>query len=250
MNRTVARTFEILKLVANSEHGISLQQIAQAMDMPKSSAFVIVHSLLELGYIKTVENNNKLYCLGIEIFTLGMKYSDKRDIVQLCGEHLPAIAEKYNKTAFLGMLNGTDIVYLYKYVAKNARLATCSIGSSKPAHATALGKCMLAYLPQEKLMAKLDQITFHTYTKNTISSKEQLLDEITRIRLQGYASEQAELSSLTSCYSVPVLDRSGTAIAAISLSDIVDSGTPYEQMVQDLKAVALEISHAISYLPR
>ena len=59
MNRTVERTLAILELIANSENGITLQEIAQAMDMAKSSAFVVVHSLLELQYIKTVENNDE-----------------------------------------------------------------------------------------------------------------------------------------------------------------------------------------------
>ena len=69
-----------------------------------------------------------------------MKYANNQSLVQQCVIHLPALAEKYNKTAFLGILNGSNVVYLYKYVAENARLATCSIGSSKPAHATALAK--------------------------------------------------------------------------------------------------------------
>ena len=64
MNRTVERTLAILKIIANSEHGITLQEIANQMDMAKSSAFAIVHTLLELNYISTVENNDKKYCLA------------------------------------------------------------------------------------------------------------------------------------------------------------------------------------------
>ena len=64
MNRTVERTLAILKIIANSEHGITLQEIANQMDMAKSSAFAIVHTLLELNYISTVENNDKKILLG------------------------------------------------------------------------------------------------------------------------------------------------------------------------------------------
>lgn len=131
MNRTVERTLAILELIANSENGITLQEIAQAMDMAKSSAFVVVHSLLELQYIKTVENNDKKYCLDIRTFSLGMKYVSDLTLIKQCGSYLPALAEKYNKTAFVGVLNGTQVVYLYKYVGRNARLATCAIGSSQ-----------------------------------------------------------------------------------------------------------------------
>ena len=79
MNRTVERTLAILELIANSENGITLQEIAQAMDMAKSSAFVVVHSLLELQYIKTVENNDKKYCLDIRTFSLWHEVCQRSD---------------------------------------------------------------------------------------------------------------------------------------------------------------------------
>ena len=59
MNRTVERAFSILQLIGDSKQGITLQEIANEMDMAKSSAFVIVQTLLELGYLSTVQNNNK-----------------------------------------------------------------------------------------------------------------------------------------------------------------------------------------------
>lgn len=247
MNRTVERTLAILKLIANSEHGITLQEIANQMDMAKSSAFVIVHTLLELNYISTVENNDKKYCLGIETFALGMKYANNQNLVQQCVIHLPALAEKYNKTAFLGMLNGSNVVYLYKYVAENARLATCSIGSSKPAHATALGKALIAFLPPQQQRALLDSMEFTSYTDHTISSKEEFMAQLEQIRAQGYATEFAELGHLTACCSVPILDSRGNAVAAISLADMAESNENYVQMADDLKAVAAEISKIIDY---
>ena len=88
MNRTVERTLAILELIANSENGITLQEIAQAMDMAKSSAFVVVHSLLELQYIKTVENNDKKYCLDIRTFSLGMKYVSDLTLIKQSGSYL------------------------------------------------------------------------------------------------------------------------------------------------------------------
>ena len=94
MNRTVERTLAILKIIANSEHGITLQEIANQMDMAKSSAFAIVHTLLELNYISTVENNDKKYCLGVETFALGMKYANNQSLVQQCVIHLTGLAEQ------------------------------------------------------------------------------------------------------------------------------------------------------------
>ena len=197
MNRTVERTLAILKIIANSEHGITLQEIANQMDMAKSSAFAIVHTLLELNYISTVENNDKKYCLGVETFALGMKYANNQSLVQQCVIHLPrGWLKKYNKTAFLGILNGSNVVYLYKYVAENARLATCSIGSSKPAHATALGKALIAFLPPKAQRTLIDNIELTSYTDQTISSKEEFIAQLEQIKKQGYATEFAEIGPL------------------------------------------------------
>lgn len=250
MNRTVERTLAILELIANSENGITLQEIAQAMDMAKSSAFVVVHSLLELQYIKTVENNDKKYCLDIRTFSLGMKYVSDLTLIKQCGSYLPALAEKYNKTAFVGVLNGTQVVYLYKYVGRNARLATCAIGSSKPVYATSLGKVILAYLPREEQLSIIDKIKFVPFTPYTIVSKDDLLKELDSIRQKGYATENRELGEFTFCYGVPVFDHKGNVIASISLSDIALSDQDASEIVADLKAAASDISKTADYTLR
>lgn len=248
MNRTVERTFSILNLIANSENGITLQEIADELHMAKSSAFVIVHSLLELNYIKSAENNDKKYCLAIETFKLGAKYLNDVSLVKQCGEYLPALADRYAKTSFVAVLNGCDVVYLYKYAAPGAQLATCAIGSTKPAYATALGKVILAFLPKGKLLSVLNQTQFHAYTPNTITSKEALLRELETVRQRGYATESGELSNLTFCYSAPIFDYTGNVVAAISLADIASENESKAEIAADLLGVAGEISKTLGYI--
>lgn len=248
MNRTVERTFSILNLIADSENGITLQEIADKMDMAKSSAFVIVHSLLELNYIKSAENNDKKYCLGIEAFKLGSKYLSDVGLVKQCAQRLPALADRYAKTTFVAVLNGCDVVYLYKYAAPNAQLATCAIGSTKPAHATALGKAILAFLPKGKLLSVINEIHFHAYTPHTITTKDALLGELDEIKQRGYATEHGEFTDLTFCYSAPIFDYTGNVIAAISLADIAKANENEANIVADLLSVAGEISKTLGYI--
>ena len=139
---------------------------AWATEQAKSSTYVIVQTLLELNYITTVQNNNKKYCLGIEAFSLGMKYVDDMSLVKQCSIYLPPIAEKYSKTAFVAVLQGTKVVYIYKYVAQKARLASCALGSRKDAYATSLGKAIIAFLPEEEQKELLDKIQFKALTEN------------------------------------------------------------------------------------
>lgn len=250
MNRTVERAFAILQLIADNQQGITLQEIANEMGMAKSSAFVIVQTLLELNYITTVQNNNKKYCLGIETFSLGMKYVNDMSLVKQCSILLPPIAEKYNKTAFVAVLNGSKIVYVYKYVARNAMLASCALGARKDAYATSLGKAIMAFLPKEEQLALVDQIEFKALTEYTITSKERFLEELEKTRQRGYSLDVRELEDITSCCGAPIFDYSGNVVAAVSLSDIHNENLDDEQVARELKDVAVQISRNMGYIPR
>lgn len=250
MNRTVERAFSILQIIADSKDGITLQEIANEMGMAKSSAYVIVQTLLELNYITTVQNNDKKYCLGIELFSLGMKYVNDMSLVTQCSLYLPAIAEKYNKTAFVAVLNGTRVVYVYKYVAQNAKLATCAIGSGKDAYATSLGKAIIAFLPKEEQSALVDKIQFKALTEYTITSKKLFLEELERTKERGYSLDTRELEDITSCCGAPVFDYTGKVVAAVSLSDIYVESMDDKKIAEDLKDVALQISKSLGYMPK
>lgn len=250
MNRTVERTFAILQLIADCKDGITLQEIANEMEMAKSSAFVIVQTLLELNYISTVKNNNKKYCLGIETYSLGMKYVNDMSLIEQCAIYIPPIAERYNKTAFVAVLNGTKVVYVYKYVAQDAKLASCALGTRKDAYATSLGKAIIAFLPEEERNALVDKIEFKPLTNFTITSKERFLEEIERTKERGYSLDVRELENITSCCGAPIFNYSGEVIAAVSLSDIYNEDLDDEKVAEDLKEVALQISKCLGYFPK
>ncbi|PNV60515.1 hypothetical protein C0033_18535 [Clostridium sp. chh4-2] len=250
MNRTVERTFAILQLIADCKDGITLQEIANEMGMAKSSAFVIVQTLLELNYISTVTNNNKKYCLGIETYSLGMKYVNDMSLIEQCAIYIPPIAERYNKTAFVAVLNGTKVVYVYKYVAHDAKLASCALGTRKDAYATSLGKAIIAFLPEEERNALVDKIEFKALTNFTITSKERFIEEIERTKERGYSLDARELENITSCCGAPIFNYSGEVIAAVSLSDIYNEDLDDEKVAEDLKEVALQISKCLGYFPK
>ncbi len=250
MNRTVERTFAILQLVADCKNGITLQEIADKMEMAKSSAFVIVQSLLSLNYIARVQNNDKKYCLGLEAFSLGMKYTNDMSLVKQCSLFLPAIAEKYDKTAFVAVLSGTQIVYLYKHVAHNARLTSCALGTRKDAFATALGKAIIAFLPEEEQLKLIEQIKFKAFTEKTITSKEEFFKEIKRTKERGYSLDIRELENITSCCGAPIFDYDGKVVASVSLSDLYREDQDDVKTAEELKEVAMQISKSMGYMPK
>jgi len=245
MNRTVERSMQILHIVSKNNGGTTLQEIAEELQLPKSSAFVIVKSLLELGYLSTMRYNDKKYRLGLKLFTLGMRYVDDLNLVDQCALYLNPLADKYNKTAFVSVLEGNSVVYVHKYVSRNALLASCALGSRKPVHATALGKAILAYTEPDMLNKILDSIELNSMTENTITDRSKFMEELALTRQRGYSLDIKEHLNNTVCCGAAVFDYSGKVIASISLSD-VHTGD-YESMGRDLKAVADKISSSLGY---
>jgi DNA-binding IclR family transcriptional regulator len=249
MNRTVERAMQILQIVSERSEGITLQELADEMNIPKSSAFVIVQTLLAGKYLEPMKHNAKRYCLGIEVFTLGMRYVNDLNWVGQCARYLDPLAEKFNKTAFVGVLDEDSVVYVHKYVGKKAMLASCALGSRHEVHATALGKALLAFSDEETRETILSRITLESLTEHTITDRARLVAELEETRKRGYSLDIKEQDLLMACCGAPIMDYSGKVIAAVSLSDIYDSRTNEDAIGEELKEVAGTISESLGYNP-
>lgn len=250
MNNTIYRTVQILKYIAERKTGTTLQDISNHFDIPKSSAFVIIQSLLELNFIATSPFNDKSYCLGVEAFTLGIKYLNDLDVVNHCIEFVKPLADKYGKTAFVSTLNDTKIVFVGKYIAPNAVLATCALGSRKDVYSTASGKVFLAFISKEERDKIIDKIKFENLTEYTINTRDKLEEELQITRNRGYSLERQEDRNISACCGVPIYDYTGKVILSISLSDVYNPNIDNLQMSLDLKEVASEISKSLGYFEK
>lgn len=245
MNRTAQRTMEILKYIGENPQGVFLHNIAADMDIPKSSAYVILQTLLQMKYVTPHPENENRYLIGIECFTLGMKYISEMDLVREVTLQLAPLAEKYGKTGFLGTLDGKDVVYLQKYKSNAAMMASCEIGSRKGAHSTALGKAMVAFLPPKQLETFLQDIQYEKVTAYTIDNEETLLKQLAEIRRAGIAVDVKENNSLLMCCAAPIFDSSNQVVAAISLSDIFDENEDMLAMGDEIRRIAQDISYKL-----
>lgn len=247
MNNTIFRSMQILEFIANRKEGTTLQDIVNHFEIPKSSAFVIVQSLHELNYISTMPFNDKSYCLGIEAFTLGIKYFNNLDVVEQCLNFIKPLADKYDKTAFISVLDGSKIVFIGKYVAPKAVLATCALGSRKDIYATAGGKAILAFLSDHEQERIINEIEFTTLTENTINSVEELLKELELTKIRGYAMEMQEDRSISTCCGAPVFDYTGKVAVAVSLSDVYNPELDNVKIAEELCETTKIISKSLGY---
>lgn len=247
MNRTVRRAFQVLKYVAKEDDGLTLTEITELLDCPKSSAFNIIQTLLNLDLLSESKANNKKYQLGPENYVLGMNYYKRLDLVDLFKEFLPGIGDKLHRNCFGGILESDKVLYIYKYAGEGAKLATCDKGTKAELYCTGLGKVLLAYSSSDYQKKVIDNMTFIKKTERTISTKEQLYKELEEVRKKGYACDNREIEDHMICFAAPVFNFSGECVAAVSISDMYTESTDCEFLGQQIRNVALEISKRIGY---
>jgi len=247
MNRTLVRSYNILQMISESSEGISLKNIAESMNIPKSSAFDIVQTLVSLHLLEPSRHNEKKYVLGSKMYSLGVKYITNSNLVEVCQTFLDSLADKYHRNAFVGVLEDDKVVYIYKYVGSGAKLATCNVGSNAELYYTALGKSLLAFSEPSKREKIINMIHFEKRTERTIVSKEMLAKECEIVQRRGYSMDDREYEAHMLCFGCPIFDYTNQVVAAISLSDLYSPDVERDAIGHDLMEVAAKISRRLGY---
>jgi DNA-binding IclR family transcriptional regulator len=212
--KSAGRALDILEDLA--AHGpSSLHTMAKRLDLPKSSLHALLRTMEGRGWVETDVTGN-LYHLGIHTLLVGSAYLDGEMIVGRINPILDELAGATGEAVHLARLEGDQVIYMAKRESTHPLRMFSAVGRRLPAHTTALGRAMLAELPDERvramLPAKIEQVTPHTTT-----DPEQLLSILADARLHGYAVESQESCLGVGCFAV-ALPLSEPAKDAISIA--------------------------------
>jgi DNA-binding IclR family transcriptional regulator len=222
---------------------LSLGELSSKLELHKST----VHRLIMvLERHKLVERNsaNGRYRLGLKLFEFGTKAVAKLDLRGRARPVLERLVLETSETVHLCILDDTEVVYLDKVEpARSVRMAS-SVGRRNPAYCTAVGKAILAWLPEEQVESIVRKHGLKAVTSNTITSFLELKTELAAIRDRGYAIDDEEIEEGVRCVGCVVRDFSGGPVAAISVS-----GPAFRLTREKLKSVARPVvaaAHALS----
>jgi DNA-binding IclR family transcriptional regulator len=211
------RVVAILDLLGESDNSLSLAEICQQMELHKSTAHRALMALERTGLIERAPSHR--YRLGLKLYDMGCRAVEQIDLRARVHPHLRKLALRVGETVHLGVLHRTRVVYIDKIEPINRRVCISSrTGTSNPVYSTSLGKAILAFLPPEEAAKTIANIQFTSFTSKTLSSKEELLGALERVRRRGYAVDDEEMEIGTRCVGAPILDGTGRAIAALSVS--------------------------------
>jgi len=241
----VYKAFALLELL--SEGVFSLAEISRRAGMPKSSASRFLSSLIDLGVVAKRADGG--FSLTPWLFSMGGKALCALDLVRVALPHMRDLNEETNETVHLAVRSGQAAVYLYKVDSPYSLRMHSRVGYQAPLHCTALGKCLLAWLPPDRAARIIREMAFEKIMPKTIADAETLRRHLLLVRDQGYACDDEENEESVTCFGAPVFNRASEVIAAVSISMPMFRFVEYDKdgFVRALRRAALHISQNFGY---
>ena len=238
--RAVIRACAIIRLVSEGEEdGVSLIDLSRVVELPKSSTHRYVQVLESEGFIERDARTAK-YRLGIGFMSLQASHVER--LVQRTRPILAKIRDSYDETVNLGMLIGHQIVYLDILESPHAMRLAARKGDTEDIHATAIGKAIAATLLDRDVLELLRRSGMPERTSRSITSQNEYLRELERVRSAGYAIDDCENEDEGRCVAVFVPRL--TIPTAISVSGVASrfSMDLAHDVANSLRIAAIEIS--------
>ena len=237
----VRSTFKILAELSQAG-SLGLNEVTQRTGVSKSTVFRVLTTLTQLGYV--VRDPERNYYVSHALAALA---SDAGGIELLRHMAMPLmlrLRDEFGETVNLGQLQFDKVTYVEVVPSEYALRLHERPGATIAAHASALGKAILAFSPNELVDSLLRGRELPMLTRSTVTDPEELMQELRRVRERGYSLDKGETSTLATCVSAPILDAHGMALAAISISGPASRFNPRKDspVIEGLLMAASEIS--------
>jgi IclR family transcriptional regulator, pca regulon regulatory protein len=239
----LAKGLEVLRTFSRTRPHMTLSEIAARAGLPAATARRCLNTLEELGY---VARSGRQFLLRPPVLEIGAVYLESMDIPTITHTQLEGLAVAMGGSSALAVLSGTGVVFVARASVRTQALRwEAHVGTRMPAHATALGKVLLAGLSPEKLEAYFAKARLERLTENTVIDSAALTQQLEAVRRNGYASAEGEVSPGVSAIAVPVLDAAGRIVAALNITAHAHEVTVAELAAKHL-ATLRQASQAIS----
>lgn len=214
----IDRLFDIIETLSSSSHGMTLTDLSTVVGLHVSTTHRLLASLVARGYVQKDIETGK-YRLTMRFFEIGSRVVGGMNLVSVSRPFLEHLADFTGETIHLVARHGDEVVYLYKEDTSNSIVRMASfVGLRNPMYCTAVGKCILANLPEKEVAAIWSRTVVTAFTPHTLVTYEALLSELSVIRTRGWAVDNEEHELGVVCIAAPIFDYSGAPVAALSTS--------------------------------
>jgi DNA-binding IclR family transcriptional regulator len=215
--QSLDRGLTILQSVALSQKPVTLGELAELLDIDRSSAFRLAHTLRRRGFLSSPAGR-KDYILGSSMWTLSRQYNWSNMLVQVAHQELKLLANQINETAHLAIREGKNSLFIDCAPANHVIAVAGRTGELVPLHCTAHGKALLADADERELRSHFGPGPLQKFTKNTIIDIPALAKVCSTIKKQGFATDEAEHREDLRCVAAPIRVHDGLIVGSIGIS--------------------------------
>jgi DNA-binding IclR family transcriptional regulator len=239
------RGLEVLDCFAERETW-TLSDLAAHLNQNKATVFRVLHTLEGFGYLAKDAATGR-YALGLRLQALGAAAMRNEQLRWQALPPLQDLAEATGETVHVGILHDGVVVTVQIVDGTHAVRMHSAVGKRSPAHASALGKVLMAMLPDAEVDAVVARHGLPRFTASTITTPQALRERLHRIRLEGYALDEEEIEHGLRCIAAPITDRSGRPSAAVAISAPASrmEAARIAELIPRVKASAARISRML-----
>jgi DNA-binding IclR family transcriptional regulator len=248
--QSIERAAAILRLLSGRNRRLGVVQLAGELDLPKATVHGILRTLKDVGFVEQDSESGK-YQLGAALLHMGSTYLDGNELRTRALNWSDALAARSNESVRIGTLHESQVLIVHHVFRPDDSRQALEVGGLVPAHATALGKVLLAR--NQYVIEELAENGLQRYTDATVTDVERLAEELVEVRRRGWAIEMEELVSGEASLAAPIDDRRGATVGAIAISGPVEriclNGAPRSDMVSYVREAARAISRDLGAIP-
>jgi DNA-binding IclR family transcriptional regulator len=213
--QSVERAIALLNILGRAGRPLTAGELSVASSLPRPTVYRLLQTLDGHGMVTAADHR---FVIGPRVLWLAGQRLEQIELRTAGRPILLDLRDRTGETAHLGVLEQGQVVYIDKTEAPGPMRMASAIGKIMPAHSTALGKAMLAYLPAREAGAVLDLWGMPRRTPRTITDRRRFVSELAAIRARGYAVDNIENEEGVRCVASPIFDHRGRVAGAVSLS--------------------------------
>jgi IclR family pca regulon transcriptional regulator len=236
------RGFAVIKAFGPRTPALTVSEVAERTGLTRAVARRYLFTLRALGYVL---NEGSRFSLTPRILELGFAYLATLSVADIAQPFMAHVVDKLRESCSLGVLDGHDVVYVARVNANRIMTTNLTVGSRLPAHATSMGKVLLAFMPPAQLEEYLATAHLNPLTDRTIRDPQKLRAALEKVRRTGWATNDQESEIGVRTVAVPIIDRAGHAVAAMNLAGHA-SRVSMRELRNNHLPVLLEAAHQIS----
>lgn len=212
---SLARGLSVIRAFSEREPNLTIADVARITGLPRAAARRCLLTLERLGY---AGNDGRTFFLRPRILALGYSFLSSAPLATILGPVLEGISRELQESSSAAVMDDDEVLYIARSATKRIMSVGLNVGSRLPAYCTSMGRVLLAHMPEAEVAAHLDRVTLRPFTSRTITDRARLLEELERVRAQGWSLLDQELEIGLRSLAVPVVNAGGTVVAAINVS--------------------------------